>query len=188
MSLLSWLKKSSKAAVSSGDLVHGYEEQDCSVTTEEEILRQASNVTGVELEEQASGVTGVELEEQASGVIGEEMEEQASSVIGEEMEKQASIVTGVAGKDKTLEEGQTEMASLEVEQATCLIPLKPNQPMLESFPQRLIGNQKRSFCSSWYSKCKWLHYQEGSDCVFCYCLVAEMRNLPVSRYKDEIFL
>ena len=35
---------------------------------------------------------------------------------------------------------------------------------------------------------QWLHYQEGSDTVLCfYCMVAEMRNLPVSRNKDDVF-
>lgn len=89
------------------------------------------------------------------------------------------------------EQAEPSAHSSSVEQSASasitLIPEKPNQPVL-SFPQRLIGTQKRSFCSSWYSKYKWLHYQEGADCVFCYyCLVAELCNLPVSRYKDDIF-
>ena len=52
-----------------------------------------------------------------------------------------------------------------VEDTTSLIPDSPNQPEL-SFPQRIFGTQKRSFCSSWYGKYKWLHYLEGTDRVF----------------------
>ncbi len=67
----------------------------------------------------------------------------------------------------------------------CFLPIakpsftedSPNQPEL-SFPQRIFGMQKQSFCSSWYVKYKWLHYQEGTDRVFCYyCLVADKRGL-----------
>jgi hypothetical protein len=65
-----------------------------------------------------------------------------------------------------------------------LIPDKPNQPIL-SFPQRLFGTQKRSFCSTWYRKYQWLHYQESTDSV--YCLVAELHGRPVSKYKDDKF-
>ena len=68
-----------------------------------------------------------------------------------------------------------------------LIPEKPNQPVL-AFPQRGFGNQQRAFCSSWYSKYAWLHYQEGTDSVLCfYCMVADMRGLPVTKNKDEAF-
>ena len=68
-----------------------------------------------------------------------------------------------------------------------IIPEKPNHPVI-SFPQRSIGRQKRSFCSSWYAKYPWLHYQESSDSVLCfYCHVAERRHLPVSLNKDDAF-
>ncbi len=62
-----------------------------------------------------------------------------------------------------------------VEDSTSLMPDSPNQPEL-SLPQRIFRTQKRSFCSSWYGTYKWLHYQEGTDRVFCYyCLVADKR-------------
>lgn len=68
-----------------------------------------------------------------------------------------------------------------------IIPEKPNQPVL-SFPQRTIGRQKRSFCSSWYSKYPWLHYQVTDDSVLCfYCHIAEKRHLPISTNKDQAF-
>ena len=60
--------------------------------------------------------------------------------------------------------------------------------MLSAFPQRIIGKQKRSFCSTWYRKYQWLHYQEHDDCVLCfYCHIAEKRHLPISSNKDRAF-
>ena len=68
-----------------------------------------------------------------------------------------------------------------------IVPEKPHHPVL-SFPQRTIGKQKRSFCSSWYVKYPWLHYQEHSDSVLCYyCHVADKRHLPISANKDAAF-
>ncbi len=72
-----------------------------------------------------------------------------------------------------------------VEDTTSLIPDSSNQPE-QSFPQRIFGTQKQSFCSSWYGKYKWLHYLEGTDRVFCYyCSVADKRGLKT--WKDETF-
>ena len=57
-----------------------------------------------------------------------------------------------------------------------------------SFPLHEFGKQRRSFCSSWYSKYPWLHYQEGNDTVLCfYCLVAHKRSLQITQTKDEAF-
>ena len=69
------------------------------------------------------------------------------------------------------------------------IPDKPNHPILQ-FPLRIFGKQRRSFCSSWYQRYPWLHYQVASDTVLCYhCHVAERRNLPVSTgNKDQAFI
>ncbi len=49
-----------------------------------------------------------------------------------------------------------------VEDTTSLIPEL-------SFPQRIFGTQKRSFCSSWYGKYKWLHYQEVP--IVCFAII-----------------
>ena len=63
--------------------------------------------------------------------------------------------------------------------STSIIPDKPHQP----FPSSTIGKQRRSFCSSWYSKYPWLHYQEASDSVLCfYC------HLPVTLNKEDAFI
>ena len=63
-----------------------------------------------------------------------------------------------------------------------VIPEKPHHPMLSAFPQRIIGKQKRSFCSTWYRKYQWLHYQEHDDSVLCfYCHIPEKRHLPPTR-------
>lgn len=71
--------------------------------------------------------------------------------------------------------------------ATPLYPLCANQPSL-SFPKRTYGKQQRAFCLAWYTKHKWLHYQEGSDSVLCYyCMVAEKRGLLVSGNRDDVF-
>ena len=68
-----------------------------------------------------------------------------------------------------------------------LTPESPNQPVL-TFPQRMFGNQQRAFCSSWYSKYPWLHYQVGTDSVFCYyCMIADKRGLPMTKNKDDAF-
>lgn len=67
-----------------------------------------------------------------------------------------------------------------------IVPEKPHHPIL-SFPQRTIGKQKRSFCSSWYVKYPWLHYQEHSDSVLCYCHMADKRHLPISANKEAAF-
>ena len=69
-----------------------------------------------------------------------------------------------------------------------VIPQKPHHPILFTFPQRIISKQKRSFCSTWYRKYQWLHYQEHDDSVLCfYCHIAEKRHLPISSNKDRAF-
>ncbi|KAI6656107.1 Zinc finger MYM-type protein 1-like [Oopsacas minuta] len=71
---------------------------------------------------------------------------------------------------------QSSSQLMETELA-CLVPESLYQPFL-LFPQRSFGNQQRAFCSSWYSKYPWLHYQEVCDSVLCfYCLVAYKRGL-----------
>ena len=58
-----------------------------------------------------------------------------------------------------------------------------------SFPLRTFGKQKRSFCSSWYQRYPWLHYQEASDTVLCFHRhVAEKRHLPLSLNKEDAFI
>lgn len=57
----------------------------------------------------------------------------------------------------------------------CLIPESAHQPVL-SFPQHTFGKQERAFCSYWYGKYPWLHYQDDSVLCF-YCLVADKRGL-----------
>ncbi len=53
------------------------------------------------------------------------------------------------------------------------IPESAHQPFLRSFPKRTFGKQQRSFCSAWYAKFPWLHYQEGEDKAYCFhCLVS----------------
>ena len=69
-------------------------------------------------------------------------------------------------------------------------PEKPHHPVLLSFPLRTFGKQRRSFCSSWYQKYPWLHYQEANDSVICFhCHVAERRHLPgVTLNRDDTFI
>ena len=49
------------------------------------------------------------------------------------------------------------------------IPKKAHQPFLK-FPKGTYGKQQQAFCSSWYAKFPWLHYQEGQDKVSLPCL------------------
>lgn len=45
----------------------------------------------------------------------------------------------------------------------------PRQPVMHPFPSRVIGGQKRSFCSSWYGNFKsWLEYSITQDAAFCF--------------------
>lgn len=67
------------------------------------------------------------------------------------------------------------------------IPERPHQPKI-TFPHRTFGKQKRAFCATWFDRFPWIHYQDATDVVFCYyCLVAEMRSLPTTAYKEDTF-
>ena len=69
------------------------------------------------------------------------------------------------------------------------IPEKAHQPFVSRFPKRTLGKQQRAFCSAWYAKFPWLHYQEGEDKVYCFhCLVSNRRHYPVSLNKDDAFI
>ena len=61
------------------------------------------------------------------------------------------------------------------------LPSGPNHPPLSfkfphcEFRKKMIV--KRSYQLSWFSKWKWLHYDEDSDAVFCHpCVIASSRN------------
>ncbi len=65
------------------------------------------------------------------------------------------------------------------------IPEKAHQPFLK-FPKRTFGEQQRAFCSSWYAKFPWLHYQEGQDKVYCFhCLVSDRHHYPISLKRQK---
>ena len=53
-------------------------------------------------------------------------------------------------------------------------------PSSIQFPQRKFGKKqiaKRSFQLSWFTKWKWLHYDEGDDVVYCHlCVTALIRK------------
>ena len=47
---------------------------------------------------------------------------------------------------------------------------KPYQPDKFNFPKRSYGKKqpvKRAFQPSWFSRWKWLHYEESIDAAFC---------------------
>ena len=89
---------------------------------------------------------------------------------------------------RTLERLQLPMPSSSSDPNVSMIPEKAHHPIL-NFPPRTIGKQRRSFCSSWYQKYPWLHYQEANDSVLCFhCHVAERRHLPITLNKDVAFL
>ena len=61
------------------------------------------------------------------------------------------------------------------------LPDSPNHPSASfKFPHREFGKKhvvKCSCQSSWFSKWKWLHYNEDDDVVFCHlCVTALVRN------------
>ena len=63
------------------------------------------------------------------------------------------------------------------------IPQKAHQPFLK-FPKGTFGKQQRAFCSSWYAKFPWLHYQEGQDNVSLPCLRSaslSCKMMPLSK-------
>ena len=67
-----------------------------------------------------------------------------------------------------------------------LTPESPNQPVL-TFPQRMFGNQQRAFCSSWYSKYPWLHYQVGTDSAPCiYIIVIVLFTCSCFHFKTMV--
>ena len=44
----------------------------------------------------------------------------------------------------------------------------PVRPIKNSYPQRLLGGQLRSFQASWYEKREWLEYVEELDACFSF--------------------
>ena len=89
---------------------------------------------------------------------------------------------------RTLERLQLPMPSSSSDPNVSMIPEKAHHPIL-NFPPRTIGKQRQLFCSSWYQKYPWLHYQEANDSVLCFhCHVAERRHLPITLNKDLAFL
>ena len=69
---------------------------------------------------------------------------------------------------------------------------KPHQPRNFAFPCRTFGKKnpvKRSFRSDWYTKWRWLHYDEASDVAFCfYCRKADQEGKLRSTNKDLSFI
>ena len=69
------------------------------------------------------------------------------------------------------------------------IPSGPNNPsLLFKIPHSEFGNKtivKHSCQSSWFSKWKWLHYDEDSDAVFCHPCVIVLSWNKVKWSKGE---
>ena len=61
------------------------------------------------------------------------------------------------------------------------LPEEPHQPVL-NFPKRSFGQKKPVHCSfqgKWFSKWRWLHYDEGKDAVFCYICVTALKQRKI---------
>ena len=63
---------------------------------------------------------------------------------------------------------------------TPLLAEKPHQPLSFKFPKHEFGEKsvvKRSFQPQWFSRWKWLHYDEERDLAFCFtCVKAYKEN------------
>ena len=112
-----------------------------------------------------------------------------SNVSGEEDAQEHAQTSNVAGPASTSSESGHHSHQPDATDASetrpvagaqpqpTLMPWSPHQPLL-SFPYRTFAKQQRAFCSSWYRRYPWLHYQEADDKVFCfYCQVAEKKDL-----------
>lgn len=62
----------------------------------------------------------------------------------------------------------------------------PKQPILSSFPKRLIGNVNRAFSTFYYHKFPWMEYSISLDSVFCFCCRHFSSNIARSD-ADELF-
>ena len=72
-----------------------------------------------------------------------------------------------------------------------LIPDKPNQPQLASFPKVSFGkgSKKRSFQSSWFDKWPWLHWNESHESVLCHvCIQAVKAGTLRAKTCDQAFI
>ena len=69
---------------------------------------------------------------------------------------------------------------------------KPHQLRNFNYPSRTFGKTKlvrRAFRNDWYTKWKWLHYDETLDAVFCFhCSKAEQEGKLRTTTKDLSFI
>ena len=66
------------------------------------------------------------------------------------------------------------------------LPKDPFHPTCGfKFPKRAFGKQNRQAKSEWFQKHKWLHYQPGSDSVFCHVCVKAYKEKKLNWSKSK---
>ena len=69
---------------------------------------------------------------------------------------------------------------------------QPHQPSMFKFPQSEFGcktNVKRAFQATWFTKWRWLHYDENKDVAFCHlCLKANKEKKLTVANADKAFI
>ena len=56
------------------------------------------------------------------------------------------------------------------------------------FPKTVIGNRERPCRYQWFQDCKWLHYDERKDCVFCQFCIKHQAKLLTEHNKDPAYI
>ena len=72
--------------------------------------------------------------------------------------------------------GKPVQPSYQNDQST--MPKHPHQAII-TFPLQKFGSQHRAFCSAWYKRFQWLHYQEYNSVLCFYCFVADKKHLEI---------
>ena len=69
----------------------------------------------------------------------------------------------------------------------------PDQPRTMVFPRRQFGVSNpvnRCFQAAWFDRFKWIHYDSGQDCAFCFvcCKAVKDKKARLSSYTEDSFL
>ena len=116
---------------------------------------------------------------------------------GESSECSSSQVTQITVSTSTNDASTSQQSSATIVSSvgiTChleLIPDKPNQPRLASFPQVSFGkgSKKQSFQFSWFDKWPWLQWSESHGSVLCHvCIQAVKAGTLRAKTCDQAFI
>ena len=73
------------------------------------------------------------------------------------------------------------------------MPDQVYQPRTMVFPRRQFGVSNpvnRCFQAAWFDRFKWIHYDSGQDCAFCFvcCKAVRDKKARLSSYTEVSFL